>query len=571
MESILTIPEFLTEQVQRFPAKKVAMYKNAEVGVWSDLNWTAYYEKIKSAAELLLALNIKTEDRVVIILPTSIQWDLFEKACLLIGATIVGIETHARPDSMNEIIKQVSPQLVIIEDKKTAVTLQEQFNISKDVFYNIDQNTWVDLPVTQRTVWPIVSADTVATIIFTSGSTGKQKGIAYTHRQLIQAAQTLSIAFAQENGRTICWLPLASLFQRMVNLCALITNASIYFVTNPKDIINVLPTIQPTVLIGVPLLYEKVYASVKQKMNSQPFSIRLLLNRLLRIKKSNVFYKPVYTLLLKKIAAIFGGKMQYMLTGSAPCRLEVLTFFESIGIPLIEAYGMSENVLPIALNRPKEYKLGSVGKPLLPNQVKIAADGEIFIKGPGLFNGYIDKDTKTHFSDDGFFPTGDLGYFDKQGFLFLTGRKNDLIKMSTGRKISIGAIGEQLMASPFLNQVVLVGANRPCLACLVTINKESSKDKNIRTIVDDTVHSIQKTNLNRSSYEKIRGGIILENSFSIEKAELTAGLKIRRKAIEENYQSEIEELYKKIELSRGSFDYFFEELKNKKGYYFLCH
>jgi len=538
MDGKLTIAGFLTDRAQRFPDTNIVAYQKGNEAAWTTLNWATYYEKIKSASELLLSLKVKAEDRIVIILPTSLQWDLFEKGCLLIGATVIGIETHARPVTMSEIIKQVRPRLIIIEDLGITKILKEQFNISPDIFLNVSPNTWMNLHAYNRKNLPKVSANATATIIFTSGSTGHQKGITYTQKQFLQAAQTLASSLAQKNGRTVCWLPQANLFQRMTNLFSLINNTSIYFLNNPKEVMNVLPKIQPTAFIGVPVVYEKIYTSVKQQTGSQ--------------------------------AAIFGGKMKYMITGSAPCRLDVLTFFKTIGIPLIEGYGMSENILPIALNLPHEYKLGSVGKPLLPNRVKIADDGEILMKGPGLFKGYLGKKTPVGTTKDGFFPTGDLGYLDKKGFLFLTGRKDNLIKTSTGRKISTTAIGAQLMENPFLNQVLLVGSDRPCLTCLVTVDNESVKNKDIAVILKNTIQFIQKTNSKLSSFEKIKGGIILEKNFSVENAELTANLKIRRKQIEENYQNEIEYLYKKIELIPRTNDSFFEELTNKKGYYFLC-
>src|SRR5436190_9935732 len=238
-----------------------------------------------------------------------------------------------------------------------------------------------------------------------------------------------------------------------------------------------------------------------------------------------------------------GGSIQLLISGSAAAPIWVLEFFDAIGMPILEAYGVTENAVPVAANTPAQRRLGSVGRPLPPNVVRISDEGEVLVKGPAVFSGYLDDSSTARFTADGYYCTGDVGYLDPEGYLFLTGRATDVIKTSTGRRISPAAIEDHYRQSRYIDQIFVIGNDRPYLVALVAVNRSA-----VEAHPATPVHDLLKVELDHlghglGQHERVRAFALLDQPPSVESGELTTTLKPRRARIESRHRETIDRLY----------------------------
>jgi long-chain acyl-CoA synthetase len=307
---------------------------------------------------------------------------------------------------------------------------------------------------------------------------------------------------------------MANLYQRMVNLAALRAGWTIHFVEDPDALVERLPKIQPSALFGVPRFYEKLLARLRERGAD----------------------------------AVLGTRMKFMVCGSAPAQPAMFEAFDRMGLTLLEAYGISENTIPIAINRPEDRRAGSVGRPVAGNEVRLAPDGEILVRGPGLFRGYVGDAPAgpARFTADGYYRTGDLGRRDAEGFLYLKGRKRELIRLSTGRTVAPSIVEAAYGRAPAVRQVVVFGHGRPHLVALISVDPlRAQKDAAARTPDGRSSLDAEFARFERAlaPHERIRRYAILDEPFSIERGELTSSLKLRRDRIEERHRECIEQLY----------------------------
>ncbi len=353
----------------------------------------------------------------------------------------------------------------------------------------------------------------LATIVYTSGTTGAAKGIPYRHDQLMAACRSLYRAYSElEPGdRTICWLPLSAMFQRMANLLSIACGMITYLVDNPRSVFEDITSIKPHFFIGVPRFYEKLDEAITDN-DSTP-----ILEGLSQVK--------------------------LMISGSAPISVAILESLQQHGIAVREAYGLSENLVPVALNRLSDYRFGTVGKPLEPNTVKLADDGEILVKGPGLFSGYLgDVQEGDRFTEDGFYRTGDVGAFDQDGFLSITGRNSDLFKTSTGRRVSPTKVEAAYAKCRYVNQMVVIGAGRKYLAALITPSEYSMPSEDLTPqMLDEIKSELLAAGESLNPYERVQAFGLLPRPFISD--ELTPTQKLRRGVILTKYASLIDRLY----------------------------
>ena len=349
----------------------------------------------------------------------------------------------------------------------------------------------------------------------------------------------------------------------MMNYVAIAHDLTIAFVSDPRQIMESIQNIRPDVLIGVPRFYEKLHTGILEGLDSKPKIIRNAVGTARRWKEKlqgtsygessylaqkRILCSWLDQLLLSRLRNVLGGKVKFMVTGSAPTPMDTLRFFNSIGVPLLEAYGLSENTIPIAANRPGDYRFGSVGKPFAETAIRIADDNEILIKGPGVFRGYFRDDaSRSLFRSDGFLPTGDVGYFDEEGYLYLTGRKSDFIKTSTGRRIAPAPIEAVYCRSRYVEHVMVVGDGRKHLAALVTLSEDKARNALGEEPDPHFVEQIQKDfdrlGSELPNYARIRRIAILATPFRVSSGELTSSLKLRRSAIAAKYSQLIESLF----------------------------
>lgn len=553
---INSLPELLKDRAKSSPFKTAYMIFDGQ-GNWMPICWGLVYQEIIDLAYHLKGLGIQKGEAVAIVSSAKYEWELYHHAILAIGGVVVGIDPNEPAPQMESMIKTANVKTIVI-DKKDRL---EKFGT---IIFNNNLRlvNMSNVEITNKNCLnhlDIVEPSAVATIIFTSGTTGIPKGIPYRHEQLTLAVDLLLNAYPEipEESNLVCWLPLSNLFQRIVNICAIGRCGQTYFVEQPEKIVEFLPKINPHFFVAVPRFYEKLYQMFEAKLNEQSkLRARFLKFCLAQGEgtslKSKIFQK-INNRIFKPFKALFGTNMRYMLSGSAPMPLWLLKRYHSMGLLVLEAYGLSENIVPIALNKPTEYRFGSVGKALPGNELKIASDGELLVKGNGVFSGYLNQDNNSSKTDDGFLHTGDMAEIDKDGFVRLVGRKIELFKTSTGRKIAPAAIEAVIQQMPGVKQSVVYGENKQFLVAVINVSQTSTNNENDLTTFAKQFSSYSADYLKKiPNYQQPAGVILVSDSFSIERNEITCNLKLRRSNIFENYKDQISQLYQELENDQSS-------------------
>ncbi|MFC1479121.1 AMP-dependent synthetase/ligase [Planctomycetota bacterium] len=539
--------------------KKAAWYEQDKNGSWQGTSWADLYKHICTVSSLFRERGLRKGSRIAVYAWTGPGWQTIELAGWITGCVIVGVDPLASSDSLRHIIKQVEPELIIAdtEDRFNRLTAavsgmpRTGGNRTAVMLMNDLLNR---IPDRKGEGFSETDEDDPALIIFTSGTTGIPKGIEYTHSQVCAGCRSIAGTLPSLGGseRIISWLPLAHLFQQVVNILSIGAGAEIYFCRDPHTIMDVILEVRPTVFVGVPRFYEKLYEGIQQKLLSLPRFIRKGIERVLRRiegkNKSSLIEKTAAAaadiLFVRLIRNAMGGRIKYMITGTAPLHDKIMRFFHGAGLMLLEGYGISENTVPIAFNRPDRFAFGSVGIPLSGISVTFAKDGEILVKGPGLFSGYLNRESGTEFTPDGYYKTGDIGYINDHGFLFLKGRKSEIFKTSTGRKIAPLKVESILKRSPLISHAFTIGSGRKYCTALIVPAENTISGPAI-------AGEITCLNTVLAPHEQIMAFRIIENSFSVEKGEVTSSLKFRRHVIEENYTSVIEEMYEDTPVMEG--------------------
>lgn len=567
-----TVPNILQSRAEAQPDGIACYY--LDDGNWTPLCWSELWSQVRRTAASFLQRGIQPGDRLAILSSTRFEWQVAEMAAMLVRAVVVGIDAHGTQDYVSHILKSSSARALIVDSAENLAKISADISRNLRFVVLLDQDdetqqeaavdTWSNLQdhsTEAETSSPydldFVEADSAATLIYTSGTTGQPKGIEYTHRQLMAACDAIVDEFHQlnEEDTAICWLPMSALFQRMMNLVAISRGITTYFVDDPRDIIARIGEVQPSLFVGVPRFYEKLYEGIQLELGRlSPWqrtlasmaveSGRRKINGSAEVRpklKISLGHAIWDRLILRKIRRIMGGRLKFMITGSAPTPTWLLEFFHAIGLPLFEAYGVSENTIPMAANRPDCFRPGSVGKPFAANEIRFAEDGEVLVRGPGVFEGY-DRNNRAddRFTREGFYRTGDIGCLDDDGFLFLTGRKSEFIKTSTGRKISPVKVESVLKQSPLLEHVVVVGNGHKYLAALLTISADIEPEEDWET---QLAEEIERLNQQLPAHEQVGQFALFPESPSIEGGELTTTLKVRRSLIEDKYQDLIADLF----------------------------
>jgi long-chain acyl-CoA synthetase len=583
-----TYPELLRTRAATTP-NQTATFHRLATNSWAPTTWSALWDEVRRAASVFRALGLRPGDRLAIRARTCREWQVAEIGALLARAAVVGIDAHAAPEQAAWILKHSRASALVVDDPealhKLPVELTNPLKFSLSLFderkgARAGACSWQEC-VTGATI-PTSEPDSnphstdAAVVIYTSGTTGTPKGIEYSHEQLITSAWAMLDEFPDfGRGRFVCWLPMSALFQRMMNLLAFATDSVTYFVEDPREIMSRLPEIRPTVFTSVPRFYEKLYDGIQQQVAGRTGLQRRLVERALAVGAQwsgaqrtgaqptwglRVRHAIVDRLVLRRMRTVMGGEIRLMISGSSAAPIWLLEFFHSIGLLILEAYGVTEDPVPVAANRPTAYRFGSVGKPFSVNQVRIGENDEVLVRGPATFGGYIGEGRPAdRFTADGYYRTGDYGYFDADGFLYLRGRVAEIIKTSSGRRVSPVAVEGIYRQSRYVDHLVVVGNNRPYLVALVTINASAVKEaldsagaaatpppeqfRNSAAVIDLVQRDFAALGERVARHERIRAFAILSAPFSIESGELTATLKPRRPQIEERYRDVIEALF----------------------------
>ncbi len=557
-----TLPALLKKRAEQSPQHTAHWLLNKQEQ-WVPVTWQAFYHEVCYLAGQIKALGISKGQVVAIMAATGREWELVHHAVLMLGGIVVGIDPNETEDQFKSIIKIAAIQTLVIDRlerlNKFTPDIASSFNIlTWDTSTNNTLNTNLSVlnlavPVSAKQIneqfLDSVSPDDTATIIFTSGTTGTPKGIAYRHEQILAAVDAILQTypeFYQQPCHLVCWLPLSNLFQRIVNLCAVGGGAQVYFVTQPQKILEYLPQINPHIFIAVPRFYEKIYQGLQTKLDQQPKAIAQILQFCLTVGESTTLlgklFKYINRHLFKSFRVLFGNHIRYMISGSAPMPLWLLRRFNALGLLILEAYGMSENVVPIAANSPSAYQFGTVGKAMPGNQVKLADDGELLVKGLGAFSGYLGQ--ASALDEQGYIASGDYAEIDAHGFIRLTGRKSEVFKTSTGRKIAPAGIEAHLQQLSEVEHAVIFGASKKYLVALLTVIQPCpSETAAIIAYTQQLQASLRQCVVELPDYKRPVGIVLYLGSFSVGQQELTSNLKLRRNNILQRYGTYIEQLY----------------------------
>lgn len=556
---------------------EAAAYRVADAhGQWHTVSWRKFFEDARRLAQGLQAHGVSPAMRVGVMLPTSLIWEQVQTACFLTGAVVVGLDLHEEPGRRSRMAATAALDVLVLPTRNAVSSFEPEVLKHLKLLIVLDAaeeagcvgtlpilslSAMMKHPPVEADRLPQTRDDALATIIFTSGSTGEPHAVAYTHAQMLRAVEAILTAFPEigREDRLACWLPLSNLFQRILNFCAAGCGATTWFVEDPRRIGEYLPQIRPHVFIGVPRFFEKVQAGIVDALSRRPWWVRAMVTWALtraqltgRVGQAGALtgidklaQGLADALVLKKMRAVMGGEIRFLVSGSAPFPPWLLGWFEGMGLPVLEAYGLSENVIPVALNTLAARRQGTVGRVLEPNEVQIAADGEVLVRGPGCAASYLGESGRLC-DVDGWLHTGDLGRFTADGFLCLEGRSVEIFKLSTGRKVAPAPVEAALRRAPGVDHAVLLGAGRKCTVAIVTLTPDAAKLPRDGCI-DALGKAIPAAMSLCEDWSRPAGLLILWTPFSIAGGDITANLKLRRRAIAATHAAALERLYQALE------------------------
>ncbi len=567
---------------------------------WVGHTWKEAMVRIEETALGLLELGVKAGDKVAIISNTRQEWGMCDLAILCMGGITVGLYPTLTAEQIRYLLEHSESKVIFVENdglrEKVEVALAGatkqvpivQFEgrpprpaqLELEALRRKGAARRIEHPEElERRMRQNQSRD-VVTYVYTSGTTGEPKGAALTHANFHYVIHATQKLVPYEGHRTLAFLPLAHSLQRYVSYLALITDVEAYFAESMDAVRANIQEVQPTAFAVIPRVLEKIHgrimASGAQKTGAQAQIFRLSLDALSEVGTSRraghvprlrarIAAEVADRLVGQRVRRGLGGRVEFLGCGSAPLARDVHEFFENIGIPILEGWGLTETSAPATINTLESRRIGTVGRPLPGTNVKIAPDGEILVKGPGVFTGYYQNPeaTREAFDDEGWFKTGDIGAISRSGFLTITDRKKDLIITSGGKNIAPQPIEHLLKREPLIGQAVLIGDRRPYLVALLGIDAETRlevarahglpEDTEIETLVAHPIvrarieKHVEEVNAKLPRYEQIKKWDVLPDDMSIDSGELTPTMKVKRRVVSERHQARIEQLYNRPE------------------------
>lgn len=563
LTTFATLPELLAQRARTTP-RATAFVEQDAAGRWQSTTWRQFHKRVSALAAELWHAGLRAGDAVAVMLPNSVRWEVVQHAVYRIGGVVVGLDRNDPAERLADLFSHFDAKALIADDpdlpaKVPGATLEA---------LKLLRNGPDPAPAEARPLpGPLpdlaaVTAAQPATLIFTSGTTGRPKPLVYAHGQLALAIRSITplLADLPDQAHTVCWLPLANPFQRMTNWCALAANWKSFMVVDPTRMLALVREIRPHFIVAVPRFYEKLYRELRRRLDTLPGRFKstarwaqTVSGRYWRAACQGdqvplalrCQYRLADCLVLRRVHRALGGRLRYFISGSAPLAPDLIEAFAALGWPVLEAYGISENIVPVAMNAPGAFRPGSVGRPLAPNAIRIADDGEILVKSPGV------SPVATDPQADGFWKTGDLGALDAQGFLRITGRKSDLFKLSTGRKIVPRSIEEALAGIEGVAHCVAAGRNRQFVVALLNVPEEHWQQLRARHNGADGAYrhlreAARSACAHLPDYSRPAAVAVVRDDFSPRNGELTANLKLRRNFVLEKFGAVIEDLYDRI-------------------------
>ncbi|MDQ3374428.1 MAG: long-chain fatty acid--CoA ligase [Acidobacteriota bacterium] len=598
-----TLAELFLKASAEFNRADALNYKKD--GAWHRISSTEMISRIENIALGLYSLGLRKGDRIALLAANSPEWTLVDAGCQFAGIIDAPIYTTLAPNSVRYIIKDSGAKIFFLENKETfqrvKEILPECLTLEKLVFFDftdVDAQNAISLEELEKTgeklkaekphlineLIKAVEPNDVATLIYTSGTTGEPKGVMLTHANLIANVLNAGVEFSfTSQDRPLSVLPFSHVFERSGMYGYILNGTAVYYAESIEKAADNLREVAPTIFVGVPRIFEKVYARAKVKAAQESqvketifdWAIEVAKEYALRTEKKQLIprllavqYSIADRLVFSKLRDFFGGKLRVCITGGAALSDDIYLIFTGAGISILQGYGLTETSPVVTTNTLLNKRLGTVGKPIRNVEVRIAADGEIEVSGPNVMLGYYKKAEATEeaFTADGWFRTGDIGKLDEDGFLIITDRKKELFKTSGGKYIAPAPIELMIKASRFVSQVVLIGNERKFPAALVVPNFEQLvnyariKSLEIKSPAEFCVHprivdllerQIAELTKNLSHYEKVKKIALLENELTVDNGELTPTLKVKRRVVDEKYHAVIDKIYDDAEREKS--------------------
>lgn len=585
IDSDINLFDLLDNRAKRDPEGAMIEYKGDD-GTWHPYSAQVFRDMVIDLAKGLIGLGVNKGDSVAIVSHTRWEWTALDMAIMSIGALTVPVYETNSASQVSWIFNDSKVTLAIAEDdgqRDKIESVRDEVPTLRNVFVieagGLNAIKTYGESVTDAEFWEYKEAshgDDRATIVYTSGSTGTPKGVELTHRNfaflVLSALQYMPRAGAWPNRRLLLFLPLSHVFARFLEFFSFGGTISLALSSNMKTMVKDFETFGPTLLLAVPRVYEKVYNAASQRAgtgfagkmfmraaeNAREWSKAEQKGEQLPItgRIAHAFYEQV---VYKKIRTIFGPNADFAITGGAPMDSELSHFFNGIGMPVLEGYGMTETCGPVCVSLPEDNRIGTIGMPMCGITAGIAEDGELVVKGPLVCKGYHNNPGVTAQQiTDGWLHTGDLGDISEDGFISITGRKKDLIITAGGKNVSPGLLEASVMTSPVVNQCLVIGDKKPFVAALVTLDladannwlesQGAKPEPDLASLAKNAIvhaeveRAVNAANEGVSRAESIRKFEILPDEFTEANGMLTPSLKTRRAQIVEHYRELIDDV-----------------------------
>ena len=595
-----TINDVFARQTKHY-GDRIAIEKKAN-GQWYSATWNQYYERARNTGLGLVHLGVRKSDRVSLLSENRLEWLYTDMGALGIGATVVTIYPTLTAAEIAYIVDNSGSKVLVVENAALLTKAREAWPqcpalehivvmddhevreetpgvISFDLLMAAGQKQFQENPALFQQLVADVHPQDMATLVYTSGTTGVPKGAMITHGNIMAVIESLDQirpSYASDEDCTVPFLPLSHVFERAAgHYYGMYKGITASYAEDINSLLNDFKEKRPTMILAVPRVCEKVYQKICLQVEAQPqwrqkifhwgHAIGIRISDLREKKKpipwlAQFQYRLAYRLIFSKLQEALGGRVRWMTASGAPTSREIILFFNAAGITVVEGYGMTECFAPATMSNLADYRIGTVGKPLPGVDIKLADDGEILVKGDNVFQGYwkMEDETRRSFTTDGYFKSGDIGYFDADGFLSITDRKKNIIITSGGKNIAPQKIEGIFLSDPLFAQFMVIGDRRKFLSALLTINLDVAShlaNENdipykapaelltapaFLALIDARV---QARNSQLARFETIKKYRIVQREFSQEMGELTPSLKLRRNVVLENFESLIDEMY----------------------------
>jgi long-chain acyl-CoA synthetase len=587
-----TLPTRFLNAVEEHPSPRAQMFRGPDS--WESISSQEFLRRVAGLANALVELGVKSGDRVGLFAPNCPEWHTADFAISGSGGVTVPVYFNESPDRMSYILNHCGSQVVFIAGHKQLQKFLEVRDFLKEVQQVIVAGAGDNLPTDFLRYETLIAAagpsevaayrlraakvlpSQLASLIYTSGTTGEPKGVMLTHTNFCSNVTDSCVELDLRPGTdlAVSFLPLAHVYGRMLDYVYIFHGCPIAYVEAVENVAQALVEVHPTVLAAVPRFFEKIYARLMEQGSKATGAKRKIFDFAMRTARESAAWRCgeksaslavrlkwaiADKLVYSKIRAGTGGHLRTILSGGAPLSRDLCEFFWAIGIPIYQGYGLTETSPVLTSNHPQN-RAGSSGRPIRNVQLRIADDGEILAKGPCVMQGYFKspESTREVLSDDGWFKTGDVGYLDKDNYLFITDRKKDLLKTAAGKFVAPQPIENVLKTSPYILNAMVVGDQRKFVVALivpnpVTVSAKLAEDglkfsSNAELAAHSATHALIEKEVARltthlAQYETIKRFALLADDFTFDSGSLTFTMKLKRRVVEQQYADVIDKLY----------------------------